>query len=80
MKIARCTVSLEFLKQALHLPYDAEIRFVRMAENGYGDSAELVVTHDALADVQLAEGEAPPLVTPILRKNQPVEFVEWRQA
>lgn len=73
MRVARFLVTHDVLRDALHLPPLTEIAYVGPSEF---DRAEIVVKHPELPDVELQEGEKPPLVSPHFRK-EPVVFVDW---
>ena len=81
MKVARFQLSTELLRETLCLPRTTEIVSVEMAPDRYTTYPliEVTVRDPDLRDVELAEDEPPPLVTPSFQKNLPVEFVSWNQ-
>ena len=78
MKVARVLITPEFLRGALHLPLTTEIVTACMLDEPYR-MIEVTVRDPNLFDVELAEGEAPPLILPKFRRNVPVELIDWGQ-
>lgn len=80
MGAARVLISLPFLREALCLPRDTDIRFVGMSGD-CPDTAEVTLTHQDIKDVPFIEGQLPPIVTPLLQRDKEgqVTFLEWGQ-
>lgn len=74
MKIARFLITPEFLRAALFLPETATLVWAGMDRSG---EIELTVKSPDLKDVELKEGERPPLISPRYRQQEPILFVEW---
>jgi len=64
VKIARFLVTPEFLCDLLHLPIGTEILCAGMVPEAHWPAIVLTVRSPTLRDVDLAQGERPPLVTP----------------
>ena len=75
MKIARFMVTPEFLRQRMNLPLTANLE--RAGFDAMSGNFVFVVTDPDLPDVQLLEGDDPPLVTPMLRKQPRIVFEGW---
>lgn len=81
MKIARFLVTPEFLRQILHLPIGTEVTWAGMEQgHAYPPCIELTIEHPDLRDVELVEGERPPLIEPKYRReDDAVLMIDWGQ-
>jgi hypothetical protein len=76
MKIARFHVTPELLRELFHLPRGTEVVYAEM------DHHDIAVTieHPDLRDVDLVEGERPPLIRPVFHREAEIVMLEdWGQ-
>lgn len=66
-------MSPELIINSLHMPEGTEIIYAETV-NQFGD-IEFIVSHDDLREVELAEGEKPPLLTPLVTRKP--ETITW---
>lgn len=76
MRAARVLVTLDLLREALRLPIETDIRFVKTVSH---NEIELIVHHPDLKDVDIKYGEDPPIASPVFKRQEPVVFVDWGQ-
>jgi|WetSurMetagenome_2_1015567.scaffolds.fasta_scaffold51913_3 hypothetical protein len=75
-KIAKISISNDLIKEVLHIPMNAEIIFVK---KGNWNEIEMIVTHSDLKEVEINEGEEPPLITPLIHKTCGSFKFDWNQ-
>ena len=75
-KIARFRMSDFLLKQALHMPEDAEIVFIKKCNF---NEIEIDVIHKDLKEIETFEGGEPPLITPRISRIPESYKFDWNQ-
>jgi hypothetical protein len=64
-RIAKITISDAFLLDALHLPSDTQIVF---SDRETFDSISLTVIQKDLKEIEIVDGQPPPIVVPKITK------------
>jgi len=74
MGYGRIRISGALMREMFHFP--AETVF---CGGERPDEVEVIVSHPDILDGVLAEGERPPTLMPMFRKQEPIVFEGWGQ-